>query len=350
MTPQLWWLPGVAVALATAGALHGYSPQDVEIGRFAANLLMDGNLHLYALVPAAQMGPLALLLIGLLPRAAYLMVVCGLYGVFLHLAETTWRGRVDLGWRMLVSVLAGPLWGLLAVTGHGDDALVLVGSAGVVAALHHRRPGWGAAAVVVAVVAKPTGLVLLPLLLLFSWPTLAVAVGVSAVAWLPFIVPDVDAFLSAGKGIAWVQPGSLADFLGSGWYDPFPWWVRPVQLAGALILTGLVARHVGPAPVLVAAAAWRTILEPATWPVGTALLLLLALLLVSHRAFLLATGLGALAWAVSWIHPLTAAGGALRLCLLLLAGGAALVVAQAPEREKAPRHPLEADDGALARA
>jgi hypothetical protein len=256
----------MAASLVITAAISPHAwAGDWLIAEDAARALLDGHLNVYAVMPQAQMGPLALVL-AMLPRGFYMMTVCAVLPVAIHLATRDLR----LSFRRTVALAVGatalvaPGWSWFAVTGHADDALVVLGAAGMLAGARRPRHILLVAGFLVAISAKPTAIVLAPLLLLGGWRAVGFGCALTAAVWLPFLLADPAGFVSAGGGIAPVWPGSLPELLGAEPWSEFPRWVRPVQLAGGWTVIWLVTRKHG-APVAIAAAlAFRALLEPGT--------------------------------------------------------------------------------------
>lgn len=308
------------VCLAIAVAV-GQPTGDWHIARAAGDYLLAGHLDVYAAMPKAQMGPVPLVLAGALPGPAYLMVVSALVGVVLVLAisyggQTGRRYAVVAGGGML---LAWP-WAAYGVQGHADEALVILGGAGMVLAFERRRAAWLCVAFLVAIAAKPTAVILLPLVFLRSRQAgLAALVG-TAVIWLPFFLADPYGFLAAGRGPGDLWPGSLQAMLGGEPYTGFPAWVRPVQLVGGLVLCLVLARFRGAAAAVVGVLAFRTLLEPGAWNYyGTGIAA--AGLMFDVRRFRapVVTALGFVSFATVLDTPISATGAPIRILALVAA-------------------------------
>lgn len=212
-----------------------------------------GPTHWYA-DRGMQMGPLTIALGALVQsQTAWLVLAGALFGVF------SWAAR--LRWPLMLAAL-GP-WLEISARAHVDDLLVLVAAAGI---LRRPRKGWW---FVAGVAAKPTCLVLAPMLPLVK---LAWAVPVAAVLFVPFL-PDV---LQAGRG---QYPVSVSSPL--QWLVPvgstMPGWVRPVQLLTGWA-AGLALRDTSMALVPVAAFSLREWLEPVPWAYHGAVIALCACL------------------------------------------------------------------------
>jgi hypothetical protein len=252
----------MAVALAVG---VGEPVSDWPIARSAGDFLLHGNLNVYAEHSGAQMGPLALVIAAVLPGKVYLLFVAALLGVFLALILLT--GVKERSQRPLLAaalLLAWP-WASLAVQGHADDALVLTALAGMLLA-HKRAHTTGVvAAFLVAIAAKPTAAVFLPLLFLHSPTALVAGIGGAALLWAPFVLVDPVGFLSAGRGHSDVLHGSVLALLGVEPYSGYPGWVRPAQLGLCLAAAWWLGRRSSWPAAIVGVLALRTLLEPATW-------------------------------------------------------------------------------------
>lgn len=276
-------LPAVtALALSTA---YGLPVSDWPIAVEAGNYLLEGNLDVYAEQPGAQMGPLAFLLAALLPRWLYSPFVIGLLVVFLLLlvrARPDYRvGRAFLAGAML---LAWP-WAALGVQGHGDDAIVLVGLAVMVFSQARGHAPGPVAGFLLAVAAKPTAVLFLPLLLLQSRRALAAGMLGGAVIWAPFVLIDPAGFLAATRGHSDVLAGSLQALMGIEPMSGYPWWVRPAQFGLGLAACWWIGARSGWAAGILAAVTLRTLLEPAPWNYYSASLIAVALMYeLSRRA------------------------------------------------------------------
>lgn len=239
---------------------------------------LSGGLHLYAHYPEMQFGPLTLFLIAALRAATgpYGREVTVTLGTLLCVpavwlvqsAADRWRPEAhDLRQRAVLTVVGGSA--LLAVWtqatlryGHVDDALVLFFSALAVWALARGDGLLLGVALALAVAAKPTGLVLLPLLLVVTGRARIVAAAVAAagflVAWLPYVLADPQT-LHAGSPVIETAQATALHVLGLHGYLG---WVRPVQL-GLSLAVGVAAVLRGRwTAAILAASAGRLLLEP----------------------------------------------------------------------------------------
>ena len=94
-------------------------------------------------------------------------------------------------------LLAWP-WAAFVVQGHADDALVVFGVLAMVSALKLRREFWVVACFLVAIAAKPTAILFLPLAFIHSRRAGILATVCGGLLLAPFILADVPGFLAAG--------------------------------------------------------------------------------------------------------------------------------------------------------
>lgn len=335
-------LPGaLAVGLSLA---VGEPVSDWEFARAGAQRLLDGHLTVYADLPQVQMGPLALLLAGWLPGPLYLAFLAALLPVVMGIAALP-LARTRRTWLctgIACALLAWP-WAAFGVQGHADDALVAAGAVGMVTAVRAGHGRWLVVAFAVAIAAKPTAVLLLPLALLHSRRTAVVAGAVGGALWLPFVLSDVPGFLAAGHGQGDLWEWSLVDLLGGDPHSGFPSWLRPVQLLGGLVVCWSVARTRGAASAVLAVVAFRVLTEPATWNYYASSVVVAAAVWDLHRGSRLprATVLAFVCFLASSVPPLPMAQGVVRLvCLGGLLALACLTSAgegrAAPRRADAP--------------
>ncbi|MDX6227010.1 MAG: hypothetical protein QOI76_400 [Frankiales bacterium] len=297
-----WWarhpyLLLTAVALAWIGVRHAGPAADWDYLREGSDLLLghrtlvsstavvaahasiqSGGLHLFAHYPEIQVGPLTLLLVAAIRWVSgpYGRVVTVSLGTLLCV-PTIWlldvaaarvrpvegdpRGRALLVLVGGSSVLA--VWTQATLRyAHVDDALVLFFAALAVWAVVRVDALALGTACALAVAAKPTGLILLPLLLVLTGRRrlvagLVAAAGVASV-WLPFVLADPGT-LQAGSPTIQTAQATALHVLGLHGYLH---WVRAAQLVLSLGV-GLIAVLRGRWPAaLLAAAAGRLLLEP----------------------------------------------------------------------------------------
>lgn len=253
-----------------------------------------GGLHLYASHPYIQIGPLAL---AFARPFAFLsgpqggkdlaaMVTMSLVLPTLYLLERSLlrsRRAASLSLRDGLGFLAGGMLAVLAWAAassdyvHADDILVLVFLALGLFAVGERRPYLAGLAAGLAVAAKPTGLVVVLVLLgLAGWGLRiragAVAVAIGAAAWLPFALGAAHT-LHAGIPYSAVMPTSPLHLLGlhSGA------WVRPVQIV-AVVAVGVGSwRRAGYLAVPLACFSARFLLDPGAYAYYTVSVVVAAL-------------------------------------------------------------------------
>ncbi|MDQ1602336.1 MAG: hypothetical protein QOE01_181 [Actinomycetota bacterium] len=329
------WLPlSLVCALSAFGAPVFFT--DWHIARSAGHTLLSGDaLSVYADHPLAQMGPLALLVAGLLPKSAYIVLVALLLTPFLQLCESVAPRDVPKSRVAICTGLGGALlvypWADFAEQGHIDDVLVLFGCALMLKALQRRSAVLGGAAFALAVAAKPTALIAAPLLLPLGATAVSIAAASTAAVWLPFALADLHGFLASGKGVIDVRAGSLLDFVG---YDPgsaTPWWVRAIALGGGALLCAVFVRRRDPARGLLAGFAVRAFIDPNPATCYAATLVALGLFAdVGVRRVPWTAAVGMLGWMVSWRIILWPRLGWPRLVLTALSPVAAPRVRRPP--------------------
>jgi hypothetical protein len=263
-------------------------------------------------MPQAQMGPLSLVVAGLLPHPLYVVVLCALFPVFIWMIHRAAPGRIGV-WHVAGAVLVGYPWHRFAITGHLDDALVLIAALGLVDAKRRRSPWSACGWFVLGLAAKPTAVMFLPLVFLVSRRAGLVAIAGAGLVYLPFVAVDVPGFLHAGRGVIHVMPYSVPAMLGEPVGEAYPFWIRPAQLVGSLFLCWLLARRGAAMASVVAAYTWRTIPEPGMFAAYCTSVMGACLGLdVLRRRVPWMTELAMLAWlasttASSGFHPLAAA-------------------------------------------
>lgn len=274
------------VTLCTSLSLNMGEPvSDWPIARTAGEYLLQGHFDVYADQPGAQMGPLALMLAALVPGTGYVLIVSALFAVFLIAAAKGSRltRSGDRSFLLAAMLLAFP-WAALGVQGHADDALVLTGLAAMLYGHRHARTALVVAAFLVAIAAKPTAAVFVPLLLLYSRKAFGAGLLGALGVWVPFVLADPMGFLAAGEGQSDVLEGSLLALAGIEPYSGYPSWVRPIQFVACLSAVWWLAAHRGWAAAIAGALALRTLLEPATWNYYSASVIAGALLFDLARA------------------------------------------------------------------
>ena len=267
---RFWWQRLALVVFAVALQLDlynnsGYSwhffadAASLLVGQHPPGMALPGGLHLYANYPQFQFGPLALLVtVALRPFAdggwliiTWLMTLCGIGVLYLlEVIVRTVRPTVDENYHRatIITVLVGGgsfvvSWELLAVHfGHLDDVLALTLITLAALFVVFRAPIAAGVCIGLAADAKPWALVCAALLLMFhgraKWRAIAVALGVIAVAWLPFVLADPHTLSAAKFGIENVPASALRAL---GVHTPTtPSWDRIAQLAIGCAL-GMIA-------------------------------------------------------------------------------------------------------------
>jgi hypothetical protein len=217
-----------------------------------------GGLHLYARDPSIQIGPLTLGVVRFIELFAgrHAAMAVALIGTALLLPalaglERAVRFTTDVAGRRaaLLTLIGGlfvvPAWlQATVVYAHPDDVLVAVFTVGALVAVARRRPALLGLMVALAIAAKPTALVLVPLVFVFSGRSRATAASFAALglaAWLPFVVAD-RATLLASHPQTLVQPHSGLSLFGLAG-TPAPTVLRLAQFALPLVIGWLVVRR-----------------------------------------------------------------------------------------------------------
>ncbi|MCX4884320.1 MULTISPECIES: hypothetical protein [unclassified Streptomyces] len=337
------------------------------------NQIPGGGLALYANHPGLQIGPVSFLVAGLFaPFPATLgekladafMSGLGLYMLVLvgRAAADHYRGtglnHRRLQQRVLIAGAAFiPMWVEVAVRfAHLDDVLALFFTTLAVRALVRGKAAAVGVLLALAVDSKPWAVGFLPLLLALPRPvrlrSAAWAVGLVAVAWLPFCLTHLETLAAAHFTIPNQPASSLRWF---GVQDPAtPWWDRPAQMALGIALGALaVHRRRWPAVVLLAADA-RIVLDPSVYTYYNASVLLGTLLWDSIGQRRLVPWVSWLAlislYGSAVLVPSASAQGLIRLAFA--AGSAAYVLLWPRRPPRSERHgrralrPLPASDSA----
>ena len=240
--------------------------------------LFDGaGLHLYAVHPELQMGPLTFVatapFILLLPIGiAHVLIIAGMAGAGL---VTFWLIQSMMGTHRIVppltfltvGVLFTAAWAELSARwGHPDDAAAILLIVAAIVLMRRQHAGWMALSVAAAVDFKPWAIAAVPLLLAAhrsTWlrSTAIIAAGV-LIAWLPFLLADHQTLRALQFAIPNVADSSLRVL---GVHNAStPHWLRTVQLGLALLLAGLLALRGQWSSVLIAVVATRMLFDPAT--------------------------------------------------------------------------------------
>jgi hypothetical protein len=237
-----------------------YIHPDAVIAQRAADTLLSLDWYrTYIEVPTAQLGPLSIAM-SKLPHGMYVVLVAALSLPFLMVAARGLKGRkTDYLWFAACLGLIVP-WSQFAWKGHADDALVLVCAALVVHGLdRHVRATALLTLWAIALLAKPTALVFLPLVA--STPEImAVAGAIFALIWLPFVWASPGEFLHAAKGVMHVSPHSSWGELGLPGGPP-PMWIRPVNLTASVIVAAWAMARRAPGVALLLAFTVRSLAE-----------------------------------------------------------------------------------------
>ncbi|MEV6849293.1 hypothetical protein [Actinoplanes sp. NPDC051411] len=268
-----WLLTSWAASWFAAMAWHGGMSWHFFVQ--GAQALADaddpaGGLHLYAVAPVLQIGPVAFLVTEALRvfggrpdlLAAQLLGTAG--GAYV-LWQAGRLGRRLSPWPVLFFV---PVWMYLAVAStHLDDVLALVGGVAALAAARAGRPILAGLLLGLAADAKPWALGFAALLLLLpGWRAMlrasASTAAVIALGWLPFFLADPRTSRALHFTIANTPLSALRAL---GFTDPrTPPWDRPVQALLGIAL-GIIAVRRGRWPaVLLLAVAARIALDPGT--------------------------------------------------------------------------------------
>lgn len=310
-------LPGtIAVAMALG---VGAPTFDWRFAISGAHYLLSGHLSVYADMPQVQMGPLSLLLAGVLPGPVYLVAMCALLPLMLWMMTLLYPpSNRTYGLALTGGLFLAWPWAVFAVQGHGDDALVMVGVVAMVLGCKSHRDALVIGGFLVAIAAKPTAILFLPLAFVFSRRAgIAAALG-GAMLWAPFVLANVPGFLAAGRGQGKISSFSVPDLLGGVPYGAFPAWVRPAQLIGGAALCIFLARRSGPAAAVAGVFALRVLLEPATWNYYLTAVIAAAILLDldSHRRVPWGTTLAFVSFIVAFNTPAAMVPGVIRIVSL----------------------------------
>jgi hypothetical protein len=268
-----WLLAAWAATWFAAMAWHGGMSWHFFVqGGQALTDLDDpaGGLHLYAIAPVLQIGPVAFLvteslrIFGGRPDllAAQLLGTAG--GAYV-LWQAGRLGRRLWFWPVMFFV---PVWMYLAVaSAHLDDVLTLTGAVAALAAARAGRPILTGLLLGLAVDAKPWALGFAPLLVMLpGWRAalrgaLTTAVVV-ALAWVPFFLADPRTSRVLHFTIANTPLSALRAL---GFADPrTPPWDRPVQALLGIALGILAVRRGRWPAILLLAVAARIALDPGT--------------------------------------------------------------------------------------
>lgn len=286
LTSRRLWTLLTVWTVACAGAHSssvGYSWHFFALG---ARLLPRwsspaGGLHLYAVHPELQIGPLALLAaapLEIISRthagliAAALLMPLGLLLLAALARSQPGRLPVDNVTILITGALFLPVWSEVAVHyTHLDDALALTFGAGALLATQQRLPVTSGVLIAAAIDSKPWAAAFAVLLLALprhhrarAFTAMSAAV---TLAWLPYLIGD-PATLGLGKFRITNAAASTLNVIGVH-SALTPWWGRPAQLIVALAV-GMVLIHRGHRDrVLLSAVAARLLLDPQIYPYYT---------------------------------------------------------------------------------
>lgn len=252
----------VALAIAVGVWVSGMSTQWTDWPYYhlgASTLFSEHGLHLYALHPKVQIGPVGLLP-GLLPVWA-----AQAFGVALLVPALLLLHRLhSLPWPAVV--LVGMVWPVTALHVQPADLLMIVFTLAAVVDLRAGR--WRAGIWLgLAVAAKPTAL---PLpVMLFALPrrdalrALAAAGVLTVAAYAPFLADS--AAWGAGHAQTAVNAGTVWRPFGRHPFD----WQRPVQLLACLAAAAVLVRRGKWLAVVAVVPAVRLLLDQSSLPYQT---------------------------------------------------------------------------------
>jgi len=206
----------------------GQPTADWPLARAGGLYLLSGHLTVYADMPYVQMGPLSLALAGALPGVIYMAAVCALLPLTLWIATLPFPPTRQTYLTTLVGgmLLSWP-WAAFAVQGHGDDALVVVGVVAMASTLKSHRGIWVVAGFLIALAAKPTAILFLPLPFIHSRRAGIVATSAGGLLWAPFVFADVPGFLAAGHGQGFIWANSSTGSARRHTANGISWLVAP---------------------------------------------------------------------------------------------------------------------------
>ncbi len=234
-------------------------------------LLHHSGLSLYGDHPELQIGPLPLLLTGLLeplPRATgrsvALLLMTAVGPLLLLALQPLVEGRHPGRRLLLAGLLLAPAWTVLSVRwGHLDDVLAMAFAVLALRAVAERRPVLAGLLLAGAVASKPWAVAFLPLLLALPHrrPRAALAaLGGMLVAWGPFLLLGSRTLGALQPPVALARASGLHTLGVRG--EIVPAWGRTVQLAGAAVAALLVALTRRWPGVLLVAVLVRLALDP----------------------------------------------------------------------------------------
>jgi hypothetical protein len=274
----------------------------------AGHQLIRGDFGVYIDDPRLNVGPLALLLVGVLGHRT-LAAAAGAALLPLMVALTR---RVSTHRTAAVLLAAGLPWCVAGAYGHLDDQLAAALLVVAVAVGNDRARGFASA---VAVLAKPWAVFILAAQ---SWRASVWTATAIALAATPFVV--VGGLAGAGRFMVDVQDGSTLSLF----VDDVPDWWRVAQLLAMAAVAGWLRRD--PLVACTAAVCVRLLLDPGDFPYYAAAL-------AGLSACLAARGDTAVPLAASWPLSLAAALPAeplVRTAALAIALGACIRAARGP--------------------
>lgn len=337
------WPLLVTVALAATILAGGRGDWDFFVDSARGMFGADG-LSVYALRRDIQTGPITLViarLLALTPRNGFVLAgaaccALGLYSVRIAERIGNRSTRPQLS-NQLLALIGGVCllawWGQFSGFGHLDDAIVLAIAATVVEKRLAGSDRWSPLLVGLAIATKPWAIFLLPLLLpvnrlhgevagfrrllrVIAMP--AVALGVAAVCWLPFIVADAGTFDGVRPTVKLAPNSTLALFVSNT--AVIPTWLRAAQLLAVMLLGLLLVRRGRAVALLLGCVAVRLMTDPGTWAYYTPGFLLGALLLdarFSRTARPSVTLVAAVLLVPASLTPSDTAGAVMRLVACL---------------------------------
>lgn len=279
-----WRYAIVAATFLVCALIGDQSNGDLEFFTQALKVLgtsgSAGGLHLYAVRPDVQIGPLAILGVGVLDGLFFgkivLAVVVGalvLLLVTVHLLERLARAqdvpaeRVGVVTAVGGSVLAAAYAVAVPGWGHLDDLAALTATVASLYAGRRSRPVLAGLLLAVATGCKPWAAFVWPMLLILPaggrTRGLGAFVAGSLVCWLPFVVGAPQTLHALSAFSMRTVAGSLPFQLG---YTAAPSWVRPGQLALTAVLVLVCVRARRFDLVLLAAAVGRLVLDAGVFP------------------------------------------------------------------------------------
>jgi hypothetical protein len=241
------------------------------------------GLHVFAIDPALQSGPLSFLavtpLVSTLPphlaeaTAIALMACLGLLAI--RLLEFSSRreaspSRHSVDRRssrvLVIGLLVVPVWAELAVHwSHPDDVLAVLGLLGGLACVRSARLLAAAVLLGLAVDCKPWALLFVPVLLLAPGrkllPAAALFGGIVAAAWVPFLLADSRTLAASAFKIT-IDRASVLHL--AGLRGGTPSWCRSAQLVAGLALVAAAVRGKRWPAALAIGVCARMLLDPGT--------------------------------------------------------------------------------------